>query len=336
MSLAHTARGQLRRRLIPLLVVPVLAAIAVSAFTWASASPEPHNVPIGVVGPPAAIQSTEDRPAEHDGAYDLHSYDSAGEARDAIEDREVYGALVQTSSGTQLLTASAASPAVAQILTSTFASPDAGGSAPTVVDVVPADTDDPRGTAFGSMVLPLVLVSVVTAVIVLMIARSGWQKLAMIVAAAILGSLTAIAIAQGGFGIVQGNWALNLIAPALTVAALASAIVGAVSAFGKVGFVAVAPIMLFLGNPWAGATSSPYLLPEPAGLIGQLLPPGAGASALRSIAFFDGAGAGTPLVVLCVWVALGLAGICVGAVRHRDTAGELMETARPVMAAMDR
>lgn len=336
MSTVSTDRGRRGRSLIPLLVIPVLAAIAVSAFTWASASPEPHDVPIGIAGPDAAIQSVQDRLAEHEGAYDLHVYDSAGEARQAVEDREVYGALVHESSGAQLLTASAASPAVAQMLTSTFASPDASGTAPAVADVVPADADDPRGTALGSMVLPLVLVSVVTAVIVLLIARSAWQQIALIAAAAVLGSLTAIAIAQVGFGIVPGSWVLNSIPPALTVAALAGAIVGGVSAFGRVGFVAIAPLMLFLGNPWSGASSAPQLLPEPAGFIGQLLPPGAGASALRSIAFFDGAGAGTPLVVLGLWIALGLAGIVVGAFRHRDTAHELSEATRPVMAAMDR
>lgn len=324
------------RRLIPLLVVPVLAAIAVTAFTWASASPEPHDVPFGVVGPPAAIEATQDQLAVLDGAYDLHSYDSLGEARDAIEDRDVYGALVHDPSGTQLLTASAASPAVAELLTSTFASPETGGTAPTVTDVVPADADDPRGTALGAMVLPLVLVSMVTAMIVLLVARSALQQIAMIAAASVLGSLTAIAIAQGGFGIAHGDWVLNSIPPALTVAALSGAIVGAVAAFGRLGFVAVAPVMLFLGNPWAGATSSPHLLPEPAGLIGQLLPPGAGASALRSIAFFDGAGAGAPLLVLGVWIALGLIGIVVGALRHRDTASELAESTRPLLAAMDR
>jgi hypothetical protein len=51
------------------------------------------------------------------------------------------------------------------------------------------------------------------------------------------------------------------------------------------------------------------MLPQAAGVIGQLLPPGAGGSLLRSMAFFNGAGADRPLVVLAVWAVLGLAAL---------------------------
>ena len=47
------------------------------------------------------------------------------------------------------------------------------------------------------------------------------------------------------------------------------------------------------------------VLPKTAGLIGRLLPPGAGGN-LRNTAFFDGAGSGGPLAVLLLWTVLGL------------------------------
>ncbi|UYM06113.1 ABC transporter permease [Solicola gregarius] len=333
MTSAATGRGRLKPRLLALFVaLPILVALPVWAFTWASASPEPHGLPVGVVGSPGAVQAIEDQVAEHDGAFDLRTYDSAATATDAIENRDVYGAIVTEGPDRKLFTASAASPAVAEVLTTTFA-PPSEGPAP-VVDVVPADADDPRGSALGSLVLPLVLVSVITAVIVLLIARPGWEQIAMIAVAAVVGAGVAVAIAQGGFGILGGDWTTNSVAPALTIAAISGTIVGLVSAFGRFGFVAVAPLMLFLGNPWSGATSSPYLLPEPAGVIGQLLPPGAGATALRNLAFFDGAGASTPLLVLSAWIAVGVAGICVGVLRRSDPGRELTDATRPVMDAM--
>ena len=325
-----------RRFILLLVIVPVIVTLAVAAFTWASADPDPHDLPIGASGPPGAIEAIEGKLATHPDAFDLHEYASAGEAREAIENREIYGAHVQSESGPQLLTASAASSAVTQILTTTLASPDAGGTPPAVVDVVPADSDDPRGSALGSLVLPLVLVSVITAVIVLLVARPGWEQVGMIASAALVGALVAVAIAQGGFGVLQGNWALNVVAPALTIAAIAATIVGLTSAFGRIGLVAVAPLMIFLGNPWSGAMSSPHLLPEPAGLIGQLLPPGAGSTALRSLSFFDGAGSGTPILVLSLWIALGVGGICIGAMRRRDVNREMADTVRPLVKSMER
>ena len=64
--------------------------------------------------------------------------------------------------------------------------------------------------------------------------------------------------------------------------------------------------MIFVGNPLSAAASAPEMLPQPWGDVGQFLPPGAGVSALRSVAFFDGAAAGTPILVLSVWLVAGL------------------------------
>jgi hypothetical protein len=59
-------------------------------------------------------------------------------------------------------------------------------------------------------------------------------------------------------------------------------------------------------------TSAPELLPAPVGTIGQWLPPGAGASLLRSTAYFGGHGAAGHLIVLLAWIAAGLAAILIG------------------------
>ncbi|WP_083733649.1 hypothetical protein [Actinomadura sp. CNU-125] len=62
---------------------------------------------------------------------------------------------------------------------------------------------------------------------------------------------------------------------------------------------------MFVGNPISGVTSAPEMLPEPWGAIGQLLPPGAAGTFIRSAVFFDGAGAAVPLAVLLGWAAAG-------------------------------
>jgi MYXO-CTERM domain-containing protein len=78
--------------------------------------------------------------------------------------------------------------------------------------------------------------------------------------------------------------------------------------------------MMLVGNPLSGIATAPELLPSPAGAIGQLLPPGAGGTLLRSTAFFDGAAAGRPLTVLAAWALLGLAAIWLGSRRRRAAA----------------
>ncbi|HEV8165543.1 MAG TPA: hypothetical protein VGR74_14040, partial [Actinomycetota bacterium] len=75
---------------------------------------------------------------------------------------------------------------------------------------------------------------------------------------------------------------------------------------GAGGVVLAVLAVFLLGNPLSGLTSAPELLPQPWGVVGQFLPPGAGGSLLRSVAFFDGAGAAVPALVLAAWAGVGL------------------------------
>ena len=64
--------------------------------------------------------------------------------------------------------------------------------------------------------------------------------------------------------------------------------------------------MFLIGNPISGVASAPEMLPTGWGTLGQMLPPGAGGSLLRSTAFFDGAAAAGPVLILAAWLAAGL------------------------------
>ncbi|WP_416070206.1 hypothetical protein [Streptomyces scabiei] len=77
-------------------------------------------------------------------------------------------------------------------------------------------------------------------------------------------------------------------------------------------------LIVFVGNPFASAATAPQLLPEPAGDLGRLLPPGAGASLLRPVSFFDGAAALAPALVLTAWATFGLAAVLLGHRLRRD------------------
>jgi hypothetical protein len=309
-----------QKALIAVVAVPVVLALAILTFAWPSANLAPRDLPLGVAGPAEMTQPVEQRLAEHAGAFELHRYADEAAAREAIEEREVYGAVVASPDGPRVLTASGASPLVSGLLGQALAPPAEPANGAVVTDVVPADADDPRGSAFASLVLPLVLASVIAGVIVSILGRPGWIQVAAIAGAAVGAALVATAMVQTWLGVIEGDWLVNAGVLALTVTAVASLLAGLNALLGHAGLAIGAVLMILVGNPWSGVSSAPELLPEGVGVTGQLLPPGAGGSLLRSTAFFDGGGAGEPLAVLLAWTALGLGAIGIGWLLRRRRA----------------
>jgi hypothetical protein len=295
-----------------ILVVPLVVALVLSLFAWPSANLEPRDLPVGVAGPKAATEPLSEGLASRPGAFDLHRYADEAEARSAIEDREVYGAFVATPSGPKILTASAASTAVTQLLT--HAAAEAGAD---VEDVV---TAGPRATALASSVLPLVIAGILIGVVGALATPRGLGRAGLVVAGSVLTGLAATAIVQGWLDVVEGDWVANAGVLSLTILAIASILAGLYAVVGKAGLAIGALTMIFVGNPFSGVGSAPELLPSPAGAIGQLLPPGAGGNLLRSTGFFDGAGASGHLTVLSIWVLAGLALLAAAELRGRRTA----------------
>jgi hypothetical protein len=313
-------------------LVPLLAGLALAAFAWPAARLAPRDLPIGVVAPAAAGDAIEQRLARDGDAVEVHRFLDQASARAAIADRDVYGAIVVAQDGTTVLTASAASPLVAQLLQQAAAAPPAAGAV-RVVDVVPADPDDPRGAALAASVLPLVLAGMAAGVLV-WLAGGAWPvRWAVLVVASGTAGVVAAGIAQGWLGVLGGGWLVNAGVLGLTVLAVGGAVAGLAALFGRAGAALGALLMVLVGNPLSGISSAPELLPEPAGAIGQLLPPGAGGSLLRSTAFFDGAGGAVPLAVLAAWVALGLLVTWVAAVRRPRPSPAVAPEADPVPAS---
>ncbi|MFC9436712.1 hypothetical protein [Nocardia sp. NPDC057030] len=308
----------------------LLQALMLIAFAWPAANIAPRDLPIAVTGPQADMVVTQLAGHDPDAFAIARPADEAA-ARAAIGDREVYGAIVTGDGPPRVLIASAASPAVAQQLTQ-IGQQLAGGPAARVEDVVAADPDDPRGTAFGAMVLPLALSGIAAGVLLSLLIPTVGGKALGLVTFGVTGGLLSMEIIHGWMSVVPGSY-LELSAVAGLVSfAVSGAVVGLSTAIGRAGIGIAALTMLLIGNPFSAATSAPELLPQPWGAIGQLLPPGAAASLLRSVAFFDGAGATKPLVVLLIWALSALALLALGALRTRRPAEAPTSTPVPVAA----
>jgi hypothetical protein len=113
---SETGQGHRPSAIIAILVVPVVVAIALATFAWPASNLEPRDLPFGIAGPAQAVAPFQERLERSEGAFDLHRYDDEESARQAIEDRDIYGAIVAAPGGPILLTASAASPTVAGLL----------------------------------------------------------------------------------------------------------------------------------------------------------------------------------------------------------------------------
>lgn len=319
-------RPALRRMVILSLGLPVVTVAAVLAYTWPAARLHPRHLPIGVVtSGPEGRRLVGHLTAEQPGAFDVHRYPDVRAARTAIEHRDVYGALVVTPGHLETMTATAAGPAVADLLdglgakladAATARASAEGGARVSfgVTDVVPLSATDPKGLALSSLLLPVTICSIVVGAalgLVLRIRPAGRQIL-MLTAVAALAGLGAYLVAQPFLGVLPHDAAGDWATLALTVLATSAATAGLIGLIGAAGLGVAAALLVLVGNPFSGATSAPELLPGAAHYLGQALPPGAGTSMLRSAAYFHGDGTAVHLGVLVAWIVVGFVALTIG------------------------
>ncbi|MGP4091071.1 ABC transporter permease [Streptomyces sp. KR55] len=324
------------RRLIAVVVlVPLLTTLALWAFAWPAARTAPRDLPLGVAGPAAATAQVEQQLARQEGAFEIHRYADEAAAREAIEGRTVYGAVVVADQDPKLLTASAASPAVAQLLQHAVAGQaSADGTQVRTVDVVSAPANDPRGAALNASVLPLALAGIAAGAAVTMVGLRGVRAVAALLGASALVGVAAAAIAHSWLEVLTGDWWAEAAALGLSTLAVGGAVAGLAALLGPAGMGIVSGLVMLFGNPFSAAGSAPEMLPEPAGKIGQWLPPGAGTSLLRSVSYFDGAAAVGPALTLTWWAALGLGAVLLGSALRaaRVKSGEPAAHTEPVLS----
>lgn len=98
----------------------VVIGVILLAFAWPSVTASPKDIPVGIVGSGEQLTTVEEQVSDQaDGAVKLTEYEDRAAAIAAIERREAYGAIVLGSDATtapEILTASAANTAVAQLL----------------------------------------------------------------------------------------------------------------------------------------------------------------------------------------------------------------------------
>jgi hypothetical protein len=286
-------------------------------------------------GLPAGLdQQTADRLDAIDGApLDARTAVDTAEVRTLLRDRDILGAYVVGSSGTDtLITASAAGSSVATALESIFTEVDAAQGREFVVrDEIPVGVHDNRGlSGFYLSVGWVVGGYLLAAAFGLLIGAPTTRRETCVH----VGILAAYSIASGALGALLTTHVLGTFAGhwfPLTV--LGTGVVFATGLFtmglrALIGVAAVpAAIVLFviLGNPSAGGAFGANVLPHVYASIGRWITPGIGTEGVRSIVYFAGAGVGQPALGLGLYILIGVLLMAAAAVlRRRRSAGESM------------
>ncbi|WP_084039374.1 hypothetical protein [Demequina sp. NBRC 110053] len=292
------------------------------AFGLPAVTSGPSDVPIAIAAPEVVVdQITDALDDAQPGAFDVTVAPDEAAATAMILDRDIYGAFVVGPDGLTVDIASAASPAIAQLVTAV--GQDAGaqlGADVVVNDIVPTSEDDPNAVGLSAGALPIALGGFIAGVATTLLVQGTGRRLAAVSAFAVIAGLAMTAILQFWFGTFTGSFWATAAAAMLGIVATSATVLGLESLLGRPGIVIAALAVVFLGNPLSGIATGPEMLPTPWGAIGQFLPPGATGTLLRNVAFFDGAAIGQPVAVLLCWLALGATLLVVSGLRPRRVA----------------
>ncbi|MEU6296832.1 DUF3533 domain-containing protein [Streptomyces erythrochromogenes] len=299
--------------------VLVLQLAFITSYIGAFHHPKPSEIPIAVTAPAAQVA---ERSAQQLGTLPGDPLDPrvvGGEAAALaqVRDREVDGALIVDPAGRtdRLLVASGAGASLSQALEEVVGAAErAQGRTVRVTDVAPAAKGDSRGLSSFYLVIGWCVGGYLCAAILAISAgarpanphraviRLG-ALLVYAIAAGLLGAVIAGPVLDALPGSIWGLWGLGTLV-VFAVGAITLAFQGLA---GVIGIGLAILVVVVLGNPSAGGAYPYPLLPPFWNAIGPALPPGAGTYAARSITYFNGNGAGGPMLVLSAWALAGAA-----------------------------
>jgi hypothetical protein len=277
-----------------LVLVFAFTALYVAAFH----APRPSGYEVGVVG--AGAQSVRLH------GFDVRRYDTEPQARVALLDTTIHGALVLGPTGDRILVAQAlgAGPteAVVAALQRELDRPA------TVEDLRPLPPSDARGlsplfTVIGTLIPSLMLGVLVSVFGRSLPARIRWSG---VVGYAALAGLVAAFNVDVLVGALEGHFVGIAVVSGLLALAAAATAHGLGHLGGQRGIVAAMLLLMLLGVSSAGGAVGYQFEPGFYSAVSQLLPPGAALTAIRNVQYFDWAATVAPLLVLGAWACGGL------------------------------
>jgi hypothetical protein len=314
-----------------ILAISAVSLLFIASYAGALHEPRPHEVPVAVTSQvPAQIV----RQLAATDSFSVQRVSTRAAALRAIDEREVYGALVATPRGIDLVTAPAAGPAVATALQQGITPRlRQAGVKVRQVEVHRLPAGDARGLVGFYLAVGWVVAGYLGATFLGITfgtqpgrRHTMWRLGGIAVLGLIVGlGGAAIAAEIGDFG---SPFAIGLVG-ALTIACVGAVTVALQSVLGLIGTGIAILIFVVLGNPSSGGPFPGELLPGLWRVVGELIPTGAATTAVRNLAYFPDASIAGPLIVLGAWLVAGVV-VALGLGRRRGPLTE--EEAQAAMA----
>ena len=311
------------RRIASIMWFPFLFAIALPLiFQLAFHAPQPHQVPIVVVGSTRQVESVVRE--LHDirsGGFEVDHARSQAEAIAAVRDRQVGAAYIATSPPSPVLYVARASSAVrAAYLQGVFAqlAVETRVPPPLLVDVVPLLPGDSGNGAFF-FVFTMLLVALV-AVLVLLQRASAWSIGRRMLAVAVIG---AVGATTAYFTVerlrVLPDKPVLLFYAFFVNQVFGQLLLGAAALLKQYFLPFAMTFILILSVPSAGGTVPPDLLPTGLRFLSNVLPLAQGVKVTRSVAYFNGAELLAPTAILVVWAVAALTVLVVASKKNKPS-----------------
>lgn len=290
-----------------LIGLPVVIGLMLFSFLAPSLASGPKDVPLAVAAPEPVLTQLEGRLAQAgDNAPDLQVVTDEAAVTDLIHNRKAVGGLAVDPSGATVYTATGNGAPYLTLLNGIAEQMRSGGQDVTVTDLAPTSPDDPTTMGITTLGLPLAFGGLVSAVTATLLFRGRrWIKMGVIAGIALLSAAVVAWMMHGIYGTLTGNPWQEFLAIALGIAAISLTAAGLAGLIGLPGLGIAAVTVVFIANPLSGLATGPWWLPAGWSILGQWLPIGATGHLIRSLSFFDGAGAGSSWWILTGWVVLG-------------------------------
>ncbi|QNE90390.1 hypothetical protein H0194_05365 [Corynebacterium incognita] len=326
------------KALLASVLAPVLAGFIALMFMWPFATMEPKDIAVAVVGPETMTTKVEETlNQKQEGLFEFVDASDRASAEQLIQEREAYGAII-LGEKPEVLTASGAGQttdtvmknvangmngmltqqAKAQAAAKGIPADKAPAPEVTVTDVAPIPAEAGNGMGLNMAIAPIAFGGLIGGALLAFSARRGRDGLLGLSIYSVLGGLALALVTNVWLNLIPGSFWGIAATFMLTSGAIASFIVGLKFLAGRVGLgLGVFTIML-LGNPLAGAAFPKEFLPGAWGSFGQLFPNGAGASMLRSLAFFPEASVAPQVWIMIAWITFGLIALGMGSLLGRN------------------
>lgn len=284
----------------------VIAMIA--SYSGAFAKPTLHHMAVAVAAPQQVLDGIRSQDA-----LAVTEVGDGAAARQHVYERNTDAAFVVTGAGEmKIYVAGGGGRSVANAAETVGRAVAAkAGLTAIVEDIAPASADDPSGTVEFYAVIFISIGASVGAALFSRLMGAVRRPMTLALRTMTLAGYSALLASgvtlyvDGVLGALTGHSWQVFGALWLYAMAVGGAITGVAAAFGTVASMALTLFLVVIGNAAAAGPVGRPLLSDFYSTFNAVVPQGSGVSLLRSVEYFGGNGAQTPIVTLALWGAAG-------------------------------